>query len=977
MSRRVAGFLVGVLFASSVAASPAAAQPPVPLSDYLVTSWTMKDGLPSDVIWTIAQDHSGYLWLGTNGGLVRFDGVQFVTYDEVGGAALPKVPVRSLFVSNSGDLWVGYSFSENGGISRIHGDSVRTYGERDGLTRGTVNALIADATGTLWAGTNTALFRLDGDHWQQVGLAAGIPAARVDSLYIDRHSDLLVGTSAGVFRRSGGATGFSQVDSPDDTPPVFRGFSEDRGGRIWVTDPVGGFRILGDRATGMRDRGRGNTLLHDREGSLWVTTMGEGIWRISNAGSRDRRVEKAHAPGARAIFEDRDGQIWAGNGDGLLRLARPKITPFTDLGLVYGVETTADGAVWATTPDSVLRASVDGQRAGFREELRQPGIRTLRTDKNGNLWVATSTDLVRFGADRRVFSLPRGAGLNRISAIAADSSGGLWISDRDRGLFSWSPSTPNVITPFDALSQRRLSTMFADSSDRLWFAATDGQVGVIERGGAIHLFDAADGLGPGPFNSFYEDSRHAIWIAGNDGIHRFTGSRFAKINQGNRFRGSVGIVEDEDGDLWLGTSSGIACITRADLDKAAADPRYEVFARVFDAADGLAGMPVNFGNPTEARLSDGRLWFVTGRGLSAFDPRTLKASARPTVAHIEHVDIDGRPAAFDGTVQVPAGTTRVAIDYSVLDLTTPWRTRFRYRLDSVDTSWIEAGVHRQAVYTGLPPGTHLFRVQASNVDGSWNETTAEMPLQVAPVFYQRYSFYGACVALVGLCTWGAWQLRVRRIRRQFAMLIGERARVSREIHDTLLQSLVGVALQFDALASNFDAASPERQQLVRIRKQVEEYIREARHSIWNLRAPVIGARDLVTWLNDAALRGASGQPVEVAFDVVGTPFPCGADTEEQLVRICQEAVLNAVRHAKAAHVHVELRYEPDAVVLRVTDDGLGFDPEAVVPFEAAGHYGLAGMRERAAQLGGFFTLKSAMRAGTSIEARIPVGACAS
>jgi signal transduction histidine kinase len=239
------------------------------------------------------------------------------------------------------------------------------------------------------------------------------------------------------------------------------------------------------------------------------------------------------------------------------------------------------------------------------------------------------------------------------------------------------------------------------------------------------------------------------------------------------------------------------------------------------------------------------------------------------------------------------------------------------------------------------------------------------------MFYQTTAFAVICFAAAILAVAGIWHLHLRQVRQRFALLIGERARLSREIHDTLLQSLVGVALQFDALGANLEPASRECQQLVRIRKEVEEYIREARHSIWNLRKPVIGRQDLPAAIREAALRIGSGHSIEVEVVVHGTPFPSSPEADEQLLRICQEAVLNAVRHADPSEVRVELRYEPDAIVLRVIDNGHGFDPQMTVPLEAAGHYGLVSMRERAAQVGGMLALTTSRRAGTAVEARIP------
>ena len=969
--------LACTLLALSALVAPAySAAPPVALSDYIVTSWTTKDGLPSDVIWTIAQDRDGYLWLGTNGGLVRFDGVRFVAWNAVGGAALPRAAVRSIVSAHDGSLWVGFGFNETGGVAHIRGGQMRLYGERAGLVRGAINALIEDVDGTIWTGTNTGVFRLRQDRWEAVGPSLGLPTDRVDSFYVDKPGALFVGTAAGVFRRQPKTRTFQRVDSPDDAPPVFRGFGEDRSGRIWVTDPVVGFRVLGDRKTPARERGRGNTLLHDRDGNLWVTTMGEGIWRVSRGPDGElTTVERARAPGARAIFEDRDGQIWAGNGDGLIRLAKPKVTPVTDLGLVYGVQTTTDGAIWVTTPDSVIRFEQPSTSREFRAELRQPGIRTLRVDEHGALWVATSSSLIRCLDGRQTFPLPPGAGLNRINSIASDWRGGLWISDRDRGLFTWNPERPLTVKPVADLGATRITTMMTGTDGRLWFAATSGRIGVIDRSGTIRTYGPENDVGPGPFTGLYEDSRHILWTGASDGLRALVGGRFVHVNQSRGFRvGVVSMVEDLDGDLWLGTGSGIVCITRAELDKAIAQPKYEVYARVFDAAaDGLAGLPVTFGNPSEVREPSGRLWFVTGRGLTAFDPRVLKNARVPTDVKIESAQVDEHPIDVTDAIRLPAGTARLAIDYSVLDLQTPWRTRFRYQLVGFDNQWIDAGTHRQAIYTHLPPGDYRFVVSASNADGSWSDGSAGWRFAMAPMFYQTYVFYALCAVALGVSTWAAWQVRVRRIRRQFALLIGERARLSREIHDTLLQSLVGVALQFDALGANLNPASAERQQLVRIRKQVEEYIREARHSIWNLRKPVIGRRDLPAAIREAALRVTAGQSIGFEFAVDGTPFPCSPETDEQLVRICQEAVLNAIRHANPTNIRVELRYEHDAIVLRVIDDGRGFDPETTVPLEAAGHYGLVSMRERAAQVGGIFTLTTSPPAGTAIEARVPAG----
>lgn len=441
------------------------------------------------------------------------------------------------------------------------------------------------------------------------------------------------------------------------------------------------------------------------------------------------------------------------------------------------------------------------------------------------------------------------------------------------------------------------------------------------------------------------------------------------------FRGGVSsIVEDAEHDLWLSSGAGIVFIRRSEIERARATPTYQPEVSVFDAADGLAGMPISFGGASTTAARDGRLWFVTGRGLTSLDPMLLKRVHRPVSVKVERVTVDDRDMPTKGAPTLPAQSGRLAIDFTALDLSAPLRIRFRYRLEGFDADWIDAGTRRQAFYTHLPPRSYRFRVAAMNGDGTWNEAPEALAFSIAPMFYQTAWFGLLCALSFALVAWAAWQMRVRRIRRQFALLIGERARLSRELHDTLLQSLVGVALQFDAVSSTLEPASPAAQQLVRMRKQVEEYIRETRRSIQNLRTPQLDERDLATAIRESAERAIAGGDVDLEFTLHGEPSITPMPAREPLAKICHEAVRNAVRHARANRVRVELRYDPGAVVLRVADDGQGFDPSSPGLGERAGHYGLVSMRERAEQVGGEFLLQSARHGGTVIEARVPTAA---
>ncbi len=967
--------VVLVMATSFVIAGSAAA---VSLSDYVITSWTTKDGLPSDVIWSLAQDREGYLWLGTNGGLVRFDGVQFTAVEAVGEVLLPRASVRTVYTARDGSLWIG--FAETGGVSRIADHTLKNYSEAHGLPRTIVTALVEDRDGRFWAGTTRGLYVLAGDHWEAAGRKAGLSEARIDSLYVDRPGNLLVGTNLGVYRRATGVEGFDQVDALNDVAPTFRAFGEDAAGRVWMTDPLVAFRRLGDPVPVTRgtDRGRGNRLLFDREGCLWVATMGEGLWRSRHDGAgRRTALEKTRVSGARTLFEDRDGNIWAGAGDGLIRLRKPRVKPMTNLGLVEAVASTADGTVWAATADALLSFARNARDAGSTPLLPTGArIRAMRSDTHGSLWVVTDAGVLRLGDDPRWFRIAGGAArLSRVSAVAPAPGGALWLSERDHGLLRWDPRRPDEFEPVAEFATLKLTSLFPDRRGRLWFASAAGRLGMLDESGTVHSFGPQEGLTAGPYLTVFEDSRHVIWVGSYGGLSRFDGARFVRFNQAPGFRGGVSsILEDADHDLWLATASGIVCARRDELDKAIADPSHMVSISVFDAADGLAGMPISFGGPSTVLARDGRLWFVTGRGLTSLDPRSLKQPRRPAPVKIERVVVDERTLPAGSTVSLPARTARLEIDYTALDLTTAMNTRFKYRLEGFDAEWIDAGTRREALYTHLPPRSYRFHVVANTTDGSWTEASAVWDFSIQPMFYQTYLFASLCAVALGVGGWSVWQLRVRRIRRQFALLIGERVRLSREIHDTLLQSLVGVALQFDGLSGHLDPSSPIRQELVRMRKQVEEYIRDARQSIWNLRTPRLDMRDLATAMRESAERAAAGLPVDVEFAQHGVPQASSAATGEQLLRICHEAVRNSAIHAHASVVSVDLRYDPESVVLRVADNGRGFDATRHDTSASGGHYGLVSMRERAEQAGGVLVLTTAPHAGTVIEARIPMRA---
>ncbi len=352
------------------------------------------------------------------------------------------------------------------------------------------------------------------------------------------------------------------------------------------------------------------------------------------------------------------------------------------------------------------------------------------------------------------------------------------------------------------------------------------------------------------------------------------------------------------------------------------------------------------------------------------DPEALTGAGVRVPVRIEGIAANDQWAAAGGDVRLPPRTTAISIHFTALNLTAPLRTKFRYRLDGVDTQWVEAGSRRQANYANLEPRRYRFVVVANTDQGAWAEPGAVWEFTIQPPFYETTWFALLLGVSLALLLWSAWQLRLRQVRRQFSLLLGERARLSREIHDTLLQGLFGVALRCDAVAADVAAAAPHlRDGFVQMRNDINEYIRDARQSIWNLRPPESEAPDLESALRGVGEHMTATTGVSFQFARRGSPRTCGHRPTEQLVRIGREAVANAVRHARAREVRMELEYDETLVLLRVTDDGSGFDPSSVV--EAEGHYGLTGMKERAAEVRGAFWVRSATGEGTSVEVSVP------
>ena len=956
-----------VLALSCIAAPALALDPATPLSEYVLTSWTEKSGLFSSLIWAIGQDRDGYLWLGTDAGLIRFDGVRFVRVDE---PRLRDVRVGALLTTSDGSLWIG--LNSTAALCRYQGGRFTFYTAGDGLPF-SVGRILEDADGVLWAGGRGGLSRMVNGRWQRLGADEGLTSESVSGIFQDRQKAIWVATVNRLYRKAAGESRFEPV------PASFhvRALADDRDGALWATGPLQAIGTpLGSSNPGVMRAWAdvaGWRVMRDGSDNLWVATLGRGILRVSNttAGA----VPKVERLGSelglshdvvRSLFEDREGNLWVGTQHGLNRFSERTIKMLTSQSdvspPVRAITAGTDGSVWIGTDTGVYRFA-DGRRThyGRSEGLPTLVIGSLHTDRKGTIWVAAEQGGVARFDGRRFVAVtgPQHTALRRVWAITSDADDALWLCDVDNGLFRWKDGALTSFAGTPSIASHRVcAAMLTDRNGRVWTGFSDGTLAIREHD-TFRILDARDGLTGGAVSALHEDASGTIWIGTAKGLVTSDGERFTVVGSqaGVAHTNVRAIAEDANRALWIGTNDGLVRIE----DKDGRGPRFDMF-------DGLRGVPMSVGGyPAAATGGDGRLWFLTSGGVAVVDPAQAHRKRVSPPVRIEALTADETPYALDGPIELPPGTSRIQFDYTGLSLTAPSKVRFKFMLEGFDQTWVDAGARRQAFYTNLPPRSYRFRVIAEN-DGVWNEAGAAVALEVLPTFYQTRTFYVGLAVAVVLLIVAAWRIRVRQVHRQFALVIGERTRVAREIHDTLLQSLVGVAFQFDAASAEFDESpTSARDRLARLRTQIEAAIREARQSIWDLRSPPLEQRELPTALRELG-ESIAGPSVRFGLEVSGSQRRNTPRLNEALLRIAREAISNAVRHASASAVSVHLSYDRDGVTMRVTDNGRGFESASA---KVADHWGLATMRERAEQLGGRLTLASAPGRGTEIEIIAP------
>ena len=955
---------IGVCLALALLAGlPATAlDPGRRLTQYLQRIWQTRQGLPQSGIVAIHQTRDGYLWLGTDDGLVRFDGVRFTSPDDLDGLALPKMSVRQLAEDSRGALWIATS---NAGLFRIENGSVARFSERDGLPSDHVACLFPGQGGDLWACTDGGLARIRDGKIEVFTGPAGEPiraaAQRKDgSIWVG-------GDGPGPAIWNGTQFTRYALHSVPRYARVQAMFS-DSTDALWIGTTAGLIRLLDGREQRFtKGDGLANdsvlSLAEGRNGEIWIGTDGGfSRWRNGEVESFLPKNGLSQSTVA-ALYEDREGSLWVGTKRGLNQFLDRRTLPFTtaeglpsnDTGPVFQ---DPRGAIWVGTLGAGL-ARFDGRRSSVltkQDGLSSNSILALAGDAKGTLWVGTDAglDQIRDGRIRAIFP-------GVVRSLYQDGEGTLWIG------------TSKGVAVLRAGRIVRLNPSEGAAS----FIEADGKILAAVEGIGIESYDertlrqvARPSLAIRDADTLYRDVEGRVWIGGiGSGLHLLDGDKQIDFTvKDGLFDDEIyGIAADRQDHLWLASSKGIFSVNRRELLRFAAGQIASVVSTPFSPLDGLQTVECKPGvQPAVWRMRDGRLSFSTIRGLIAIDPDQTQLKMDPPPVVIESVAIDGRSQRLSNIRQLAPGDENLEFRYTALSLHAPQRITFRYKLEGFDRDWVDAGTRRQAFYTNLRPGDYRFQVNACNADGTCNEAGTSLNFVLPARFYQQTWFYVACAAMLALLARFGYVFRIRHMERQFGAILAERSRIARELHDTLLQGFSGVTMEMQALAGRLPEGS--REDLRGIIHDAANCLTEARRSVSELRRNRGASPGLAAELSASArqLTAQGDARLELAVERPAQGLP--AYVEYSLLRIAQEAIINAVKHAGARTIEVTLQMLPEGLRIAVGDDGSGFVPGEV----EADHFGMMGMQERAKEIGAELRVTSSPKMGTTIVVDFPI-----
>ncbi len=977
----------------------------VAVAQYHIDSWTTDNGLPQNSVRAILQTRDGYLWLGTNDGLVRFDGVRFTTFNRANLPGMTGNRITALLEDNNGDLWMG----SDGSVMRLHKGVFTSYGAEIGVPNGMVAGMTLDPSGEPLILLTHSVVR-----WHQGRLetlnTGSFPNGAV-SYPVTHYPE-----SAGFWSQNAQTLEaylrgrLISWDTRHGNPAFpIRAVAEDEQGIIWV---AGNGKLFRDRngrlapvpiPSGCSPAGDMSFIAAPK---LKFVCYGPNLPLIRSEpdGSEQETLAKSlppsfelHSPSV--FYQDRDGILWIGTAtSGLWRVRKQVVVTLSEAqGLhghnVYPIYQDHAGAVWMGVWPNTLNRYQDGKFQYFTEKDGLVSyISALYQDRGGTLWVGA------YGGDRndrwkrdglRLFKDGRfvpPAGLRRLGTVRAllqDQHGALWLGCDDK-LVRYDKGVRRIFTTRDGLATDYATVLVEDHTGNLWIGGQGGLTRFAR--GRFTAYTVRNGLPSPNVRSLYVDRENVLWIGTYDGgLGRFENGRFTRYTtrEGLFSSGVFQILEDSRGYFWISSNQGIYRVRKQELNDFAAGKVSAITSIAYGKADGMRNIECNGGHwPAGIRTGDGKLWFPTQDGVAIIDPEQVPINTTPPPVIIESFLVEHKPVAFDKPVRLNPAETSFAIQYTAFSFANPERIQFKYKLEGLEQNWIDAGSRRTAYYSHVPPGNYSFKVIAANSDGVWNMQGTHVLVSVLPPFYRTWWFLSAIFILcAGTVTFG-WHYRVSRLQRAYAaqqafsrQLIAsqerERKRIAAELHDSLGQQLLIIKNWAVLALRGLDGSKAVQEPLDEISNTASHAVEEMRGIAYNLRPYQLEKLGLTAAIRGLVTRVSASSNIRFSTEIEHVDGLFSQEVEISIYRIVQEALNNIVKHSQATEGRVLVHSNSGTLDLLIEDNGRGFTPaEGSAPQQSQQGFGLVGIAERARMLGGRVVIDSAPGHGSRIQVSI-------
>lgn len=932
--------------------------------------WEAEDGLPDQTINALAQTPDGSLWIGTEGGLVRFDGIQFSSYDRESVRDGINRGVNALFVARDGVLWIG---TEGSGVIRYfnrHFERCRTIDRQGGIF---VRTIYQDRWGTIWVGADQGLYRLNGNTLDRIDNTPQVPTMFVRYIVEDSKGNLWVGgTRLLEFSGNKLLRDYPLPNGPARSVVMAIRFDRDR--TMWLGMRSGLYQL---RKNGHFVRvfdflAPINLITQDTNGTIWIGTDGQGLYYVR--GSRLFQVASSMLPSktVQAELEDHDGNLWIGTKTGLLRLSPTPVSIIPLPGRVDSEFATLyierDQSIWVAASTHLFYI-----RSGVVHPYKFPDlpdirVRTLLRSRNGDLWLGTDgTGLIHLahGAVHR-YSSEHGLSNNFVRAILESHDGTIWVGT-DGGLTHISANTSRILEMANGLAYFSITALYEDRDGSIWVGTSRGLSRFVD-GRFVHDKIVA-ALSQEDVWSVDQDASGIVWIGTSNGLYGVKDGQLMHITAASGLPSNrvLQVLPDAKGNIWFSSSNSVFCIQAHDLDNYR--PGIRVNLSSYEDPYSLESTVFYSGMQPEGGIAaNGDIWLASSKGAVRISPQKfVRAPLSPVT--IEEARADDQRLRLGSRIVLKPGNSRFEISYASINLSAPGALRYRYRMEGMEP-WIEAGTRRTAYYTHIPPGHYRFRVQAYEIGNPSQVSEASIAVVQAPPIYKASWFLVLSVLALLAVIFSIYRFRLHRMRVHFQAINAERTRIAREMHDTVIQGCVGVSTLLEA-AQGLDASDDSLRQhlLGYATEQVSSTIDSARSAVWALRNISKSNGNLGEHCHELVRRVQLESDIPIHYEVKGEPFKIGEDATHELLMTVKEAISNAIAHADANAIHLTIAFESKVAEIEISDDGHGFDLDSVTRIK--GHYGMIGMTERVKLLGGTMTIDSSQNKGTTIRLKVP------